>query len=167
MRTKFLSLFLFMSIVLFSGCKEDEGDVVWDVYPVVYCMSVTDADGNDLLNPATPDALDYTKIKAVYKNKDYSCQIPEGMASTKAYLPQFYGLQLRQEKGKFILYFGELEGAESYRNETIILDYGDGSSDEISFNRDFKWNKGKEPLISQKWFLNGKEVSDNVIQILR
>lgn len=167
MKTKILFLFMLMSIVFFSGCKEDGGDAVWDIYPVVYSISIVDTNGNDLLNPATPGALDYSKIKAVYKNKDYSCQKQEAITSTKAYLPQFYGLQLRQDKGRFMLDFGELEGAESYKNETIRLDYGDGSSDEISFNRSFKWNKQNEPVISQKWFLNGREVDDYPIRIVK
>lgn len=167
MKTKILSLFMLMSIVLLSGCKRECGDVIWDINPVVYSISIVDANGNDLLNPATAGALDYSKLKAVYKNKDYSCQKQEAITSTKAYLPQFYGLQLRQDKGTFMLDFGELDGAASYKNETIRLDYGDGSSDEISFNRDFKWNKQNEPVISQKWFVNGEEVDDYLIRIVK
>lgn len=62
---------------------------------------------------------------------------------------------LRPEDGKSalgicLLRFGELEGAQSYTNESVTIIWPDGSSDQISFNRDFRWKANGDPEIKEK-----------------
>lgn len=142
--------------------------MVWDIYPVVVSVSVVDAQGNDLLDPQTPDAFDVSEINAIYKEKIYECNKDATGLRSKAYMPYFYGLQSYRNDyyGLYILSFGEFNGAESYTNESVTIVWPDGSSDKISFNRDFKWGK-IEPEVKQEWFLNNSKVSGGIIKIIK
>lgn len=169
MKTKLLYVISMFTLILFSGCDNDNGDDrIWDIYPVVYTVQIMDHNGNDLLNPATPNSLDYTTIKAIYKDNDYPCK-EEDYGTTKAYMPRFYGLirSKSQKEGPYLLKFGELEGSKSYKDEAITLVYEDGSSDVISFNRDFRWDKKGNPDVKEQWFLNGKQVERGTITITK
>lgn len=57
------------SIFLLSGCE----DRIWDIAPVDFRISVTDANGVDLLRPGNPHAIDVTKVKAIYKGQEFEC----------------------------------------------------------------------------------------------
>lgn len=140
---------------------------IWDISPVTVTVTVTDAQGHDLLNPQNSGALKVSKIKALYKKKEYACN--EKLAASKAILPRFYGLlsEKNDALGTCLLRFGELEGAQSYTNESVTIIWPDGSSDEISFNRDFRWKTNGDPEIKEKWFLNGSEVSGTLIKIIK
>ena len=59
MKTKLLYVISMFTLILFSGCDNDNEDVlIWDICPVVYTIQIMDHNGNDLLNPATPNSLD-------------------------------------------------------------------------------------------------------------
>ncbi|MFQ9504826.1 MAG: hypothetical protein ACLR1G_13765 [Alistipes indistinctus] len=80
--------------------------------------------------------------------------------TSKAVLPRFYGLKTEKSAlGTCLLRFGELNGAQSYTNESVTIIWPDGSSDQISFNRDFWWKPNGDPEVKETWFLNGSEVS--------
>ena len=109
-------LLLAIHVTMLSGCKKDDGTTkIWDINPVTVSVTATDAQGNDLLNPQTPGALEVGKIKALYKGEEYTCD--EKLAASKAVLPRFYGLKTEKSAlGICLLRFGELEGAQSYTN---------------------------------------------------
>lgn len=112
-------LFILLSFILLSGCEKD--NKIWDISPVVVSVSVLDATGNDLLNPKTPNCLDATQIKAIYKEQEYACNA--SLIKTKAYMPRFYGLELQKYiySQVYLLNFGEFDGAQNYGNETVTL----------------------------------------------
>ena len=160
-------LLLAIHVTMLSGCKKDDGTTkIWDINPVTVSVTATDTQGNDLLNPQTPGALEVGKIKALYKGEEYACD--EKLAASKAVLPCFYGLKTEKSAlGICLLRFGELEGAQSYTNESVTIIWPDGSSDQISFNRDFRWKANGDPEIKEKWFLNGSEVSGKLVKIIK
>ena len=164
-------LLLAIHVTMLSGCKKDGGTnggttKIWDINPVTVSVTATDAQGNDLLNPQTPGALEVGKIKALYKGEEYACD--EKLAASKAVLPRFYGLKTEKSAlGICLLRFGELEGAQSYTNESVTIIWPDGSSDQISFNRVFRWKANGDPEIKEKWFLNGSEVSGKLVKIIK
>jgi len=59
--------YLFFMIVLFvfcTSCNKDNGNQFIESIPID--LSVKNAQGDDLLNPATPNSLDENKIKLFY-----------------------------------------------------------------------------------------------------
>ena len=104
------------------------------------------------------------KINATYQNETYVKDV-----SSKAYLAIMYGLRsIQLRNGQYALTFGELDGADTYKNETIILDWGDGTQDVVTFSSELKWKK-HEPVFNRSYKLNGVEVeeftSSPIIQI--
>ncbi len=169
--------FLFLILALFGAfsavsCdtpdeKEDFSDaMVWDITPVVYKIILVDAAGNDLLSADHPNAIVLKNIAAEFKGETYRIVSD---SQSKALMPYFYGLDRVYDEnlGYNLLVFGELDGAESYENEELVIKWGDGTSDIISFTRTFKLGSDGYPEISHKWFLNGKESKDNVIKIIK
>lgn len=164
-------LLLAISVIMLSGCKKDgetDGGTtkIWDINPITVTVTATDAQGNDLLNPQPPGALEVSEIKALYKGEEYVCN--ENQMTSKAVLPRFYGLKTEKSAlGTCLLRFGELNGAQSYTNESVTIIWPDGSSDQISFNRDFWWKPNGDPEVKETWFLNGSEVSGKVVKIIK
>lgn len=142
---------------------------IWDIGPVEFLVQVVDANGVDMLNPDNDNSFKINEIKALYGGKEYDCNATDTTSPpTKAYLPRFYGLQVRKTiNGFYILRFGELEGAKSYSNEELTLLWGDGSSDIIKFNRKFRWKFNGDPESSEEWFLNGTKVPERFIKIVK
>ncbi len=150
----------------------NRGDMIWDIYPVEYMVRLLDSDGNDLLDPLNENRIDVYAIEATYKGKVYL--VSDGIIPvTKAYMPHFGGLTISDyprygdKVEGAVLVFGELDGAKSYDNEELRIDWGDGTYDVVSFDRDFQWGRNGSPKVEHKWFLNGREYPDAVIEIVR
>ena len=68
---KFLGvLFLASGLLSFTSCSEDpdgpEPGMIWDIAPFVIHITVSDKDGNDLLNPETSLSIANNGIKAIF-----------------------------------------------------------------------------------------------------
>ena len=125
-----------------TSCSESNGgndDIIWDFAPINFIIAVQDAEGNDLLNPLTEGHILEQDIKAIYQGKEY--KLNEQVAQTRDYLAILRGLQaFMTEDGRYMLFFGELDGTDTYDNETLTLDWGDGTTDVITFSSRLTWN---------------------------
>lgn len=167
MKAKFFLLGI-LALTLLSCDKSINDRVIWDIFPVVVTLQVTDANGNDLLNPDNPNSYVTDSIKAVYNGKEYICKKGISNVNTKAYLAQFYGLRLiKRQLGTYVLCFGEFDGAKSYSNEEVTVFWGDGTSDKVKFSRKFRMNSSGDPDISEDWYLNGAKVPNKAIKIIK
>ncbi len=168
MRVKYLLLGM-MALGLLSCDKINNGGKIWDISPVVVTLQVVDSKGVDILNPENINSIPVSGVKAFYKGVEYECNKEMPAVSTKAYLPQFYGLRICKNSyyGTYSLQFGELEGAKSYSNEEITISWGNGTTDKIKFNRKFRWKLNGDPEVHQEWFLNGNKVPNNYISIVK
>lgn len=167
MKARYLLLGI-LALTLLSCDKTISDRMIWDIYPVVVTLQVTNANGIDLLNPDNQNSYATDSIKAVYNGKEYKCNKGISSANTKTYLAQFYGLKMiKNQFGTYILCFGEFNGAKSYSNEEVTIFWGDGTSDKIKFNRKFRFTSSGDPDISEDWYLNGAKVPDKAIKIIK
>lgn len=150
----------------FTACQEDgpkEGDI-WDFYPIEFRFTLTGENGEDLLNPATPGTYAGLKITATYDGETYvkdvfkENKIPYRSRAIFAQLYGIYTIQL--EDGRYALQFGDLDGADTYKDATITLDWGNGTQDVITFSSRLKW-KGHVPVFKRSYKLNGEEVDED------
>lgn len=67
---KRIFLLMLLSLPLLWSCsdKDEQPSIMWDILPLGWQFQVTDADGNDLLNPETPDAYGSGDIKITCTN---------------------------------------------------------------------------------------------------
>ena len=153
--------------ICISSCQEDgpaEG-AIWDFSPINFHFTLTGENGEDLLNPATPGTYAGISISATYNEKTYVKDIFENnnVPYGRAYFANLFGIYTTQMKdGRYALVFGELDGADKYENETITLDWGDGTKDVITFSSRIKW-KGHDPKGIRTFKLNGEVVAENTI----
>ncbi len=150
------------------SCSVMGSEMVWDINPIVLHVYVSDSDGNNLLSEESSGSghLDIDKIYAVFDGQDYqlSTDVDEGNEpQTKAYMPQFQGLQLRTDfYGDKYLSFGELDGQEELKNVDLIIYWGDGTSDTITIFNHFKWKLSGEPSITRLYYVNGKQTESDI-----
>ena len=142
----------------FVGCSDHDeiDDLIIDFAPIQINVMAESQDGKDLLNPTVEGNLLTQNIKAVYRGEEYT----NGASSkSRVYVPKFFGLiTVKLQNGKYALSFGELDGGKDFKNEEIIIDWGDGKQDVITFSNTVKW-EGKNPDITRSFQLNGKTVA--------
>ena len=147
----------------FTACEKDgpaEG-AIWDFSPINFYFTLTGENGEDLLNPATPGSYAGLNITATYEDKTYEKDVFEDnkVPYSRAYFAHLFGIYTTQlEDGRYALCFGELDGADTYKDATLTLQWGDGTTDVITFSSKLKW-KGHDPVINRSFKLNGKEVA--------
>ena len=138
-----------------------------DYYPIEFVVSVCDAEGNDLLDSASPSAINLGGIKMLYNGEEYT--LNEEHSSTRAYEAYFYGIKIEYDttNEKYELWIGEFNGDEFFDNIDITIDWGDGRSDILTLYNKIVAPYDGEAHIDRRFYLNGEQVENNVLEIVR
>lgn len=136
--------------------------LIKDYTPVDMCVEVVDSDGNSLLDTSVEGNWSELGFSAVYNGEKYDLKVPK----SKVLLTTFYGIELRDfvHLGKWVVYFGELDGGQKTDAEFSIY-WPDGSSD------NFKLTHYSKPYTT-KIQINGKDATIlnerwNLVQIVK
>ena len=154
MKKRFTLLLATASLLstMFTSCTVEEEDIwsseVW-YFPVLISVQVLSPEGYSILN-----AYNSKAITATFRGETFECD-----KASRAYSPTFYGLKRNND----ILLFGELDGAQTYENEQIILSWGgDAKPDTITFThiplKMYLDPAGGPNAVVEQLYLNGKEV---------
>ena len=163
MKHYFYLLACCMLALSFTACEEDgpaEG-ANWDFYPIQIYFTLTGNNGEDLLDPSTPGTYAGMNITATYGDKTYIKDVFEGnnIPYTRAYFAKLFGIYTTQlTDGRYALCFGELDGADTYKDATLTLNWGDGTTDVVTFSSKLKW-KGHDPVFNRSFKLNDTQVA--------
>ena len=163
---------ILLSVVLtatFVSCDP----MIWDVAPINIYVTVYNADGQNLLDPITPNNFVGKEIQAEWDGQTYTADtIPayQKRVMTREYMPEMNGLMYVMKDGKRALYFGEINGGSTWEEEPLTLHWPDGSTDVITI--DAYANEGYRKLkVYRKFKLNGEVVSQDtnkpVINIIK
>ena len=147
----------------FTACEKDgpAPDTTYDFSPINMYFTLTGENGEDLLNPATPGSYAGLNITATYEDKTYEKDVFEDnkVPYGRAYFAQLFGIYTTQlEDGRYALCFGELDGAHTYNDATLTLNWGEGSTDEVTFSSKLK-RSGHDPYFIRSFKLNGTQVA--------
>lgn len=165
---------LLFAIGLFVSCDTESDDVIWDIAPVDFNLYIADSEGRDLLDSTCQDNL-IKDITVTYQGQTYPVitereyyQKKYGDTLTRAYMPQFYGLILRQSwstktlnPDSFILVFGEFDGTENIEKREITLNLPGGHQTILSYMNRFRWKSNGAPEKSTVYYLDGQQVNDD------
>lgn len=172
MKKFFAVLFLASGLLSFTSCSEDpdgpEPGMIWDIAPFVINITVSDKDGNDLLNPETSFSIANNGIKAIFGGETFEMDsMPVADGQSRAILAVFRGLYSYQgSDGRYRLSFGEFAGDRNYDPQELVIDWNDGTpNDTIVFSHSFWW-ENHEPKQKTVVYLNGKE-TDAPIAIVK
>lgn len=150
------------------GNGEDDpsyNDWLVDYNPIQFVITVCDAEGNDLLNSTTPNALSLADIKMLYNGEIYTLNNEE--VATRAYMPTFYGLKLVGSEVRRELWIGEFAGDEFFDNIDITIDWGDGTSNTITLYNKIVAPFDGETHIDRRFYLDGEQIESSKILFTR
>ena len=175
---KYLLPSLLVLATLLTSClsndKDDKDNIIWDIMPINYYITIADDNGNDLLDSARTDNL-LKEITVSYNGKTYTPrtvkEIQESLTYTREYAPTFYGLffnkywdSQKSVYSPFMLVFGEFDGAENAERREIILNY-DGQAYPIAYSNKFQWTADKTPQIDRKFYFGSTDVDNNIVNL--
>lgn len=151
---KVLMTALLGAALLAASCSKDEsttanGEIIWDYSPVVISIQV--------LSPQSYSTLPYadlSTVRAEFRGESYYCGVQPD--NSRTILPEFYGLKAQND----YLLFGELNGAETYDHEQLIINWGNDAikNDTIVFSRTIS-SDGK---VEMDYWVNGFHVKNPV-----
>ena len=154
---------MMLALCLYAACGNNE-DIIWDVYPINLEIFITDSEGHDLLDSTFQDNL-IKELTVSYQDETYPVATErEYYKNTRAYMPHFYGLILRQNWNaprNFGLAFGEFSGEESIDKREITLNLPDGRQAILAYKNSFKWKSNGEPKKNTVFYLDGQELKDD------
>ena len=153
------------SSVMFVACNPPIQD--WN--PIVVYIKVSNAEGQNLLDAATPNNFVDKEISAEWMGETYvadSLSFWDKQHMTRMYLPIMNGLMYVTKNGEPMLYFGELAGDGDYNDEPFTIHWPDGSTDVITIK-----NKAHLSSANRKYKLNGevvaKDTGNPIISIVK
>lgn len=153
--------FLFIAVLcagMAASCDDDNNEVMeTNLYPWHVQLSVEDRSGNDLLDPENENAISGEGLTLTYKGEKYHLQ--ESATETRAYMPRWNGITRKKIDGQgYVLSIGEF-GPDFDKDETMTLDWGDGTEDVLRVVFDVKYGN-KDIDIDAALYINGQEVED-------
>lgn len=173
----FFVLSILIPSVIFSSCKDDnESDMIWDYYPVVFEIRVENNKKENLLDENVVGNILDTEMYMIFQGERYEVNKgwPEGsffpFPSTKVYMPVWYGAFIAPyffdnsqfeevpERGNR-LYIGEFFGDST--GETSLELYLNGKSFWVSYI-----NKIVKPgQVDRHFYLNDQEIPSSTFTL--
>ena len=147
-------LLMVTSSITFISCNPF---IIQDWAPIEIYVKVSNGEGQNLLNPATPNNFVDKEISAEWMEETYvadTISLWEKQHMTRVYLPEMKGLMYVTKDGEPMLYFGELAGDGDYNDEPLTIHWPDGSTDVITIK-----NKAHLSSADRKFKLNGEVVA--------
>lgn len=175
---KILSLATMFAILLSMACENIEKDddyVLIDWAPIQMYIYVSDADGNNLLDPTSDKCYDSTNIILSYNGKQYSVENVlredyEPQATPFEYLASFDNPYIRRDRnGVAFMEVGEWSGNGKWDMCSVEIAWGDGTTDTFAFSSDYTYNKKYRNdsshnygyTFTRKAYLNGRELTED------
>lgn len=165
------TIIMMLAVCLFAACdSENSDDVIWDITPISFFIFITDSEGHDLLDSTFQNNL-IKEITVSYQGKTYPVVTEYeyyerlyGKAQTRFYMPNFYGLVLRnywEDHKNYELVFGEFDGMENIDKREITLNLPDDHQAVLSYKNSFEWKSNGEPNKNTVFYLDGQELKSS------
>lgn len=173
---KYLLTHIIAAIMLISlNCCNINNDMIWDMTPAGVYITITDKNGNNLLDPAVEGNLVGEKMKIVYEDKAYDAiwEREDLPLETRYYYPTFYGLlwdgvwygEAFETKPNYLLYFGEFDGADNLYMKLQFHIEGINTIFEFEYHHTYKTNWKGEPKTNNYINYNGKKIKGKSITL--
>ena len=166
--------------------KEDDGgqgkedDVIVDWAPIVLGVYISDAEGNNLLDPAFEGAYNIDDMVLTYEGEEYevvSYLAPkEPTVRPLAYLAIFDGAHVICDRdGAAVMVIGEWARDDKWDMATVEVAWGDGTKDTFAFSHDYTYDPEYRNDAEHSWgytftsqfYLNGEPNADCVYRLVK
>lgn len=163
-----IALFAVVAIVT-TACdnEEERGLMVWDFvnYAVEFAVEFAKT-GEDLLDPATEGNILEQEIKVIYNGTEYprwtkaglGAWFIEDITSTRYNMPMPFALRWGWSNSaySYLVAFGEFDPTQDFHQESFIIDWGDGTQNEIVLDCYITW-KGNDPTVHTTLWVDGTQ----------
>lgn len=145
------------------GCQKDDSNdlILADAAPITIQLRVQSESGIDLLNPNNEGYIPNESIKLMYGDIAYN--VVDGWTiryyndtRTRTYSASFNGITKEKvrDKDDYYLEIGEWDALDNIPYTTMIIQWADGSQDEIGL----KCDVDMQP-VQREYFLNGNKIN--------
>jgi len=146
--------------------------MIWDFSPTEVRITLSDSQGNDLLDPKNEGGWYNLPISATFDGKTFEginkSSIKHDDLQTKYYLATLRGFYMYPlwytHTDRYILYFGELDSADKWDHD-LVISWPDGTKDVIRVQHAFRWDINGNPDMYTGFKLNGKAVEGGIIRL--
>lgn len=139
-----------------TGLKNDE---THDIAPITFSIFLRNKQGYDLLNSFVEGHVNKDSVKAIFQGQEY--YINQKPSDNRTHSPEFAGLthpwHNQNNTRAYPTYFGELDGTQTFENDTIIMVWDTLGRDTITFTSKMEWEDDKA-FFTRSYSLNGEEV---------
>ena len=127
-----------------------------------FYVYVIDNDSVSILNDSIQRSMYMEETSLKYYNVEYTCNQPMSEYS----IWQGFIIARNYDSKLYCFRIGGWDGRKTYKNETVTLNWGNGTSDKLSFSNIHKCTSEKEER-EVSYFLNGKEINTNHIFLIK
>lgn len=143
MKNLFKLLLLAAVAVVGAACDNEEKPMRWESDFSCYSVefAVEDAEtGEDLLDPATEGNILGQEIKVIYQGKEYIRSKTNSLnwsvepsTTSRVNCPRPFALRWGRSNSSYsyLVAFGEFDPTQDFHQESFIIDWGDGTQNEI------------------------------------
>ena len=143
---------LVLGCLLALGCGKDEDSPSFFPEPMEVRIVVQDSEGGNILDPLIDGNISQNEISATFQGRTY----PRDKSDRAT-------LSLRtitDESNDPVLLFGEIHATMPLDGEPLVLDWGDGTSTEISLYNSWKWSIDNSPVLERHLIYDSKDWVD-------
>ncbi|MFA6728876.1 MAG: hypothetical protein WCS17_11795 [Prevotella sp.] len=162
---KKLMLLVLFCVFLLTSCNENGSDVIYDLNPIKLRIKVLDKNGQNMLDSKSL-AYDQTFIhhtSITIQSKTYclgDLEEEDLKPSTRAYYEPFHGMMIKHYKDITYAVIGPFMADYNWRQEKVVINWGDGSKDDLQFSSIVHYKKNGEPSFHRQYLFNGVDSTD-------
>lgn len=154
---RFVYTLILLTGIFCSGCGDCGSGVIRDFATYDVRFFVTNAAGENLMDPEVEGNWLDRDIYIEYGNEIYRMNMDD--SDTRANMPRWLGLRTGSDywgEEPIMLRFGEFGPTAHYQGTTFTIHWGDGTSDEVTFDLYITWKKCDPTVHKTLWFNDAK-----------
>ena len=147
-------------LILLSSCSDEVNpDIMYDLTPINFNFKITNKEGYNILDSKgpgyNPDFIANTSITIQSKTYKLGVDAKTSLTpSTRAYYAPFSGMLISVDNGETYAVIGPFMANYNWDNEKVIINWGDNSTDILTFSSFVHYKKSGEPYFDRSYILN-------------
>lgn len=140
-----------LCVLILWGCESKEYTSWVDgPLPIEVRITVSDNDGNNMLDPTKTSNISSNVISAAFLGSTYLRD-----SSPKNGISLWTMKDANDEP--HVLVFGQISGSRTLENIPLVIDWGDGTSDTITIYNKYSWSMDKAPVLERHIIYDGQD----------
>lgn len=150
-------------LILLSSCSDEvNSEKIYDFVPITFNFEVINKEGYNMLDSQGPGYnLDFIANTSItIQSKTYKLNVDAKTSltpSTRALYVPFNGIMITTQNGKTYAEIGPFLADKSWNAEKVIINWGDNSTDILTFSSSLHYKNGGEPYFDRSYIWNNTD----------